>query len=83
MLGSGDRLSVAEPDAADDLDETLGAVQTAPVALGRPGELEDHRERSLAGQAALGLVGPQTHGRERALDRVGGADVLPVLGGTS
>ena len=50
---SGDRFSVAEPDAAGDLDEMLGAVQPAPVALGRLGELKDHRERSLTGQAAL------------------------------
>ena len=28
----------------------------------------------------LGLVGPQAHGGKRALDRVGSADVFPVLG---
>ena len=39
-LGGGDRFSAAEPDAAGDLDETLGAVQPAPVALVPPRHLE-------------------------------------------
>jgi hypothetical protein len=34
-----------EADTANDLSEAVGAVQSAPVALGRPGELEDHGER--------------------------------------
>ena len=34
VLGSGDRLAVAEADAANDLGEAVGAVQSAPVALG-------------------------------------------------
>ena len=38
-------------------------------------------ERRLSRQAALRLVGPQPHRRERALDRVRHAHVLPVLGG--
>jgi hypothetical protein len=40
VLGSDDRLAVAEADAAHDLSEAIGAVQPAPVSLGRPGELE-------------------------------------------
>jgi hypothetical protein len=34
VLGSGDRLAVAETDTANDLSEAVGAVQSAPVALG-------------------------------------------------
>ena len=48
VLGSDDRLAVAEADAAHDLGEAIGAVQAAPVPLGRPGELEDQGERGLS-----------------------------------
>ena len=34
VLGSGDGLAVAEADPANDLGEAVGAVQSAPVALG-------------------------------------------------
>jgi hypothetical protein len=34
VLGSGDRLAVAETDTANNLGEAVGAVQSAPVALG-------------------------------------------------
>ena len=42
---------------------------------------EDHGHRRLARQAALGPVGAQTNRGERALDGVGRAYMLPVLGG--
>ena len=48
VLGSGDGLAVAEADTADDVGEAVGTIQSAPVALGRLGELEDHGERGLA-----------------------------------
>ena len=34
VLGSDDGLAVAEADTANDLGEAVGAVQSAPVALG-------------------------------------------------
>lgn len=34
VLGSGHGLAVAEADTANDLGEAVGAVQSAPVALG-------------------------------------------------
>jgi hypothetical protein len=40
--------AVAEAHALDHLGEALGAVQPAPVPLGRLGELEDHGECGLA-----------------------------------
>ena len=80
VLGGLNGLAVAEADALDHLREPLGAVQPAPVALGSLGELEDHRQRGLPRQAALGLGGAQPDGGEGALDRVRRPDVLPVLG---
>ena len=48
LLGVVNGLAIAEPDAPDELTEAVGAVEPAPVALGRLGELEDHGERGLA-----------------------------------
>ena len=47
---------------------------------GRLAQLEDHGERRHAAEAALGLGGPEAHGRKGAFDGIGGANVLPVLG---
>ena len=58
LLGSLHGLAVTEVDASDELTEAFRAVETAPVPLGRLGELEHHGERGLARQAALGLGGP-------------------------
>src|SRR3954462_692457 len=80
LLGRLNGLTVAEADARDHLREPLGAVQPAPVALGALGELEDHRQRGLARQAALRPVRPQPHRGEGALDRVRRPHMLPVLG---
>jgi sugar phosphate isomerase/epimerase len=43
LLGSLHGLTVAEADALDHLGEPLRAVQPAPAALGRLGQLVDHR----------------------------------------
>ena len=48
LLGSLNGFAIAEPDAPDELTKAVGAVEPAPVALGRPGELEHHRERGVA-----------------------------------
>jgi hypothetical protein len=43
LLGSLYGLAITEADALDHLGEPLRAVQPAPAALGRLGELVDHR----------------------------------------
>ena len=48
VLGLVNGLAVAEADALDQLAEALGAIETAPSALGRLGELEDHGQCGLA-----------------------------------
>ena len=48
FLGSLGGFAVCEPDTFNQLTETFGAIETAPGALGRLGELEDHGERSRA-----------------------------------
>ena len=58
----------------------MRAVQAAPLLAGRLAQLEDHGERRHAAEAALGLGGPEAHGRKGAFDGIGGANVLPVLG---
>jgi hypothetical protein len=47
LLGILNGVAIAESDALDGLAETVGAIQPAPVALGRLGELEDHGETGL------------------------------------
>src|SRR3954447_2340 len=81
FLGSFDRLPVTEANALDQLGEPVRPVQVAPVALGRFGELEDHRERSLSREAALRLGRPQPNGGKGTFDRVRGPHMFPVLGG--
>ncbi len=56
------------------------AVQAAPLLAGRLAQLEDHSEGRIAAEAALGLGGPEAHGRKGALYGVRRSDVLPVLG---
>ena len=41
-------------DASNDLGELVRAIQTAPCLAGRLAQFEDHRERRLAAEAALG-----------------------------
>ena len=55
------------------------AAQLAPARLCALRELEHHVQHSGPGQAAFGAFGPVTDGGEGALDRIGGADALPVL----
>ena len=74
-------------DAVDELytDDQLGqlvvSVEAAPTVLCPLGELEDHGERRLVGEASLGSHGTVSHGGECAFDGVGCPQVLPMLGG--
>ena len=55
VLGGGDGLAVAETDTAHDRGETIGAVQPAPVPLGRPGELKTRASAFLRDRQPLVL----------------------------
>src|SRR5688500_8281032 len=57
------------------------SLETAPALLGSLRQLEDHGERGLVGEAALRPGGSMPDGGKRALDWIGGAQVLPMLGG--
>ncbi len=81
LLGGLHGLAIAKADTPDHLGEPLGAIQPAPATLGRLGQLVDHGQGRLPGQAALGPVGAEPDGGERAFNGVRGSNVLPVLGG--
>jgi hypothetical protein len=67
-------------DALDDLGKPVWPVEATPPLPCRLAELEDHGERRLAVEAALGLDGAQALGREGAINWVGAAQGLSVLG---
>ena len=75
--------SVDELYADDQLGQLVVSVEAAPTVLCRLGEFEDHGERRLVGEASLGSHGTVSHGGECAFDGVGGAQMLPMLGGKS
>ena len=58
----------------------MGRVDRTPPVLGGD-ELERHRDPGGAGAGTLGDALPQPDGGEGGLDRVGGAQMRPVLGG--
>ena len=72
--------TVSEFDAVDDLGQVVSAFQAAPCLAGRHHQFENHHERSGVAEAAFGAHGSVPHGREYTFDRVGRAQVLPVLG---
>ena len=72
--------AVLKPHSSDDFGEPIRSVEPAPILLCAQEQLEDHGERRLPAEAALGLFGPEPHLGTSALDRVGRAQVLPVLG---
>ena len=73
--------AVDELCSFDDLQDELMLVEPSPMLLRSLGELEDHRQGSSAGAAALGSFRAVSNGRESRFDRVGGSDVDPVVGG--
>ena len=76
-----DNLDSVSEYAENDFRQLVMAVETAPASLGGFGELEDHRQRGLVRETSLRAHGAVTHGRERALDDVRRAQMLPVFGG--
>ena len=59
----------------------MGCVDGTPAGLCRLDEFERHRDPGSPGARSLGDSQPQPHGGEGGLDRVGRAEVDPVLGG--
>jgi hypothetical protein len=58
----------------------LEAPQALPAPLGAHTELVDEREHGRPANTALGAVAAMPDGGKGALDRVGGADMRPMLG---
>ena len=79
-LRSDDLDSVGELYTENNFRQLVVTIKTTPAFLGGLGELEDHGERGLIRKTSLGAHGAVTHGRERAFDDVGRAQMLPVLG---
>ena len=71
---------VPERHYFDESSKLVCSIQFLPFSLDAQGQFENNGQRRLSAEAALGLHGSQAHRGERALDRVGGADVLPMLG---
>src|SRR3954454_13451496 len=72
--------AVTEPDTPNDLRQQVLALQPAPGFGGRHDELEDHQPGGVLRQRALGPHRAVPDGGEHALDGVGGAQMVPVLG---
>lgn len=70
-----------EAGPSADKSNEMGRVHSRPPGLGGLNELEDHGQCGSPGSCAFGDLGPQSHGGEGRLDRVGGPQVDPVLGG--
>ena len=73
--------SVGELYTEDDFRQLVVAIEATPAFLGGLGELEDHGERGVVRETSLGAHRAVADCRERAFDDVGGAQMLPMLGG--
>ena len=80
FVGSFDELAVLEHRAGTYQYDEVGCVHGAPAVLGGLDELERHRD--TGGPRSRFLRDPlaESDGGEGRLDRVGGAQVDPVLG---
>ncbi len=83
MICGFDLQPVSESGAENDFRQLVMSIEPAPAFLGALDELEHHRERCRVREAAFGSDGAVAHGGERALDRVRGSKVFPMLGGKS
>jgi hypothetical protein len=80
-LRSDDLDSVVELYSENDLRQQGIAFEATPSLIGSLREFEDHRERGLVGEAAFRSGRSMANGRKRALNRVRGPQVPPVLSG--
>jgi hypothetical protein len=76
-----DKLASFEAGADANEGDELGCVDRAPAGLGGFDEFERHREAGGLGAGTLGDLGAMPDRGEGRLDRVGGAQVHPTLGG--
>jgi hypothetical protein len=58
----------------------VGAVETPPALLGHVEQLEGHQQSLTSRAGTAGGSLPQPHGGEGRFDRIGGVQVLPMLG---
>src|SRR6266536_3405072 len=79
--GSFDEAALVEAGAGAHERDELGCVDRAPPSLGGLDEFERHGQAGGLRAGAFGDLGPVTDGGEGRLDRVGGAQMDPVLGG--
>jgi len=71
--------SVDEPDSLNEIRDVLVSSQFSPTPGGTLSQLEHHCQRSLRGSAASRFSLPQPDCGERTFDRIGRANVAPVL----
>ena len=81
MVGSFDEDAVGEGRAGADEGNQVGCVHGAPAVLGGLDELVGHRYSGGAGAGSFRHALAQPDGGEGRLDRIGRAQVDPVLGG--
>ena len=74
-----DALAVDEGSSREDFLYEVGRIQASESLLGYQQHLPDHRGGVVYFLEALGGVGSQPHRGEGGLDRIAGAQVLPVL----
>jgi hypothetical protein len=72
--------AVNEANAFDEFAQSLDDGDPVPALLRFERGLQHHGERTVLGEGALHPLGAVAQGRERGLDRVGGANMQPVLG---
>jgi len=71
---------LVEGGAGADEGDEVRRVERPPALFSGFDELEGHGEAGCPRPGSLGDVGPQSHGGEGRLDRIGGLEVDPVLG---
>ena len=83
LSGPFDEFAVDEGRAGTEQGDEVGSVDGAPAVLRCLDELERHRQPCGPRAGALGDLGPVPDSGEGGLDRVGRAQMHPVLGGVA
>ena len=71
---------VFELNPLNDFGQAICSAEFSPFLFRRHHKFEDHGHSRFAAHAALRFACSVAYGGEDAFDRVGGSDVLPVLG---
>ena len=72
--------SINEPDSSKEIRNVLMPAQFTPPLGGTLSQLEHHCQTCLRTAVPFRFAVPQTDGGERAFNRIGRANVTPVLG---